>query len=131
MLFSILSHWKVQWKSPRTSPFNVISFNNHLHQISYGNISDYFQFSFETQYCSKAPKLKYKTKLFKIDQSKTTPSPALKEFALWNKRLKVIYANTKIILTRIDLRLRYSYQCLSELLSFTSSHTLTVVTASS
>lgn len=130
MFFSVLSHWKVQWKSPWTSPLNVISFNNHLHQISYGNTSDHFQFSFETHYCSKAPKLKYKTKQFKVDQSETTQPPALKEFALWNKRLKVIYANTKIILTRIDLRLRFSYQCLSELLSFTSSHTLIAVTAS-
>lgn len=51
MFFSVLSHWKVQWKSPWTSPSNIISFNNHLHQISYGNISDHFQFSFETQYC--------------------------------------------------------------------------------
>lgn len=116
MFFSVLSHWKVQWKSPWTFlSRDVISFNNHLHQISYGNISDHFQFSFETHYCSKPPKLKYKTKQFKVDQSKTTQPPALKEFALWNKRLKVIYANTKIILTRIDLRLRYSYQRLSEL----------------
>lgn len=74
----------------------------------------------------KAPQFKYKTKQFKVDHSKTTKRPGR---SLLYEHITVIYANTKIILRRLDLRLRYSYQCLPELLSFTSNHTLTVAAA--